>query len=484
MAVDAAASTAKMEDSTMLITHEKRPLRKTAGALVLGFAALMVALTFFSRTLNNLALARVKLAAPSAATLQKVISADGVFQARQTVTVNAPAAGEIQELRVQAGDVVKAGDVLAVMDTGDLADQLAAEQRSLERLQNNRDKAALTVAPDYTQQNVALSQAKDKRSRDKAALSAAKKAVERDEDAVDRAKAALEKAKAEGGDTAAAQAALDAAKQKLAEDSAQVDTLTAQVRADEDAVKVATAQLNQQKKQNASQEDSRQLELENMDLEIAAQKDKIAGLQSDLAAAGEVKAPVSGRVLSVNAQEGAQISSSQPMLTMMDAGQGLQFSVEMSYENAELLSPGVQVDVLPGGASQRVAATLREKRESDERPGERMTLLFDADAQGVAASSALPGQHGDIRYSQKTQSYATTVPNSALREDSAGTYVLVSRQRKTPLGNRNELERVDVAVLDSDNFRTAVSGPLNTMDSVVTAADKPVDSGDAVLVAP
>jgi hypothetical protein len=76
-----------------------------------------------------------------------------------------------------------------------------------------------------------------------------------------------------------------------------------------------------------------------------------------------------------------------------------------------------------------------------------------------------------------------TLPNGAIREDSAGTFVLVVQQKRTPLGNSLVLARVDVTVLDSDSYRSAVSGALNPRDQVVGNSDKAVADGDTVRMA-
>ncbi len=64
--------------------------------------------------------------------LSGVITASGELQAQQKVNVSPPQQGLLDELRVAEGDVVEKGQVLAVMDRGDLDDRLQ-ERRALLR---------------------------------------------------------------------------------------------------------------------------------------------------------------------------------------------------------------------------------------------------------------------------------------------------------------------------------------------------------------
>ena len=63
--------------------------------------------------------------------LSGVITASGELQAQQKVNVSPRQSGLLDELMVDEGDVVKADQVLAVMDRGDLDDRLQEMQALL-----------------------------------------------------------------------------------------------------------------------------------------------------------------------------------------------------------------------------------------------------------------------------------------------------------------------------------------------------------------
>ena len=82
-----------------------------------------------------------------------------------------------------------------------------------------------------------------------------------------------------------------------------------------------------------------------------------------------------------------------------------------------------------------------------------------------------------------SKSYDLTVPNSAVREDNNGKFILIVSSKESPLGNRYIATRVDVQVLDSDELLTAISGALSGYEYVITTATRPVSAGTQVRLA-
>ncbi|NLF79974.1 MAG: RND transporter, partial [Clostridia bacterium] len=76
--------------------------------------------------------------------------------------------------------------------------------------------------------------------------------------------------------------------------------------------------------------------------------------------------------------------------------------------------------------------------------------------------------------------YQLIVPNSAMRSDSNGDFILIVEAKSTPLGTRYIARRTDVQVLDKDDTNTAVSGGLAGWEYVITTSSKPLNPGDQV----
>ena len=80
----------------------------------------------------------------------------------------------------------------------------------------------------------------------------------------------------------------------------------------------------------------------------------------------------------------------------------------------------------------------------------------------------------------KSDRHDTVVPNSAVKEDSDGYFLLVVKSKATPLGNRYMVKHVAVDVQASDDSHSAVVGDISEYDNVVTNSSKPLDDKQQV----
>ena len=72
------------------------------------------------------------------------------------------------------------------------------------------------------------------------------------------------------------------------------------------------------------------------------------------------------------------------------------------------------------------------------------------------------------------------MPNSAIREDSNGKFVLVVESKSSPLGNRYIATRADITVIASDDNSSAIQGALYGNEFVITTSTKPIEAGQQV----
>ena len=156
-----------------------------------------------------------------------------------------------------------------------------------------------------------------------------------------------------------------------------------------------------------------------------------------------------------------------------DGGTEARFTV--STEMAERFAPGDKASLLGVRLPKNAAAVLRGK---ELKPGDisRTELVFDI--RNVSAGTAVYITLGD-----RGTVYPAVVPNSALRQDVNGLYVLTLRETRTPLGNRYAAERVNVTLLDRDDANAAVDGGVAEGDTVILNSSKPLEPGLQVKLA-
>ncbi|NLB17039.1 MAG: RND transporter, partial [Clostridiales bacterium] len=90
------------------------------------------------------------------------------------------------------------------------------------------------------------------------------------------------------------------------------------------------------------------------------------------------------------------------------------------------------------------------------------------------------GQSITFTLGDRSAEYDTVVPNSAIREDSNGKFVLVVESKSTPLGTRYKAARIDVQVVASDETKSALSTSFFGNEFIITTSTKPIKAGDQV----
>lgn len=186
-----------------------------------------------------------------------------------------------------------------------------------------------------------------------------------------------------------------------------------------------------------------------------------------------VTADISGTVTEIMTA-GNTTSPSSPVAVLQPEGAGFTLSFSVTNDQAKRLSVGDRADLVNAWWYDDVEVTLASIKPDKNDPGQRKQLTFNV------TGSVTAGQSFNISVGQKSANYDLIVPNSAIREDSNGKFVLVIEKKPSPLGDRYVAARVDVEVLASDDTQSAVSGGLNTFDYVITTSNKPVEAGKLV----
>lgn len=186
-----------------------------------------------------------------------------------------------------------------------------------------------------------------------------------------------------------------------------------------------------------------------------------------------VTADISGTVTEIMTA-GNTTSPAAPVAVLQPEGAGFTLSFSVTNDQAKRLSVGDKADLVNAWWYDDVEVTLASIKPDKSDPGQKKMLTFTVTGNVVA------GQSFSVSVGQKSANYDVIVPNSAIREDSNGKFVLIVESKSGPLGDRYIATRVDVEVLASDDTQSAVSGGLNTYEYVITTSNKPVEAGDLV----
>lgn len=217
-----------------------------------------------------------------------------------------------------------------------------------------------------------------------------------------------------------------------------------------------------------------------VEMDLTAQKKQLDDLKEKLAemrgksAEGKVVAPIAGTISNVYHVAGEKVMAGETMAVMQPEGKGHTLSFSVTKKQAATLAVGDRGEVSNGWYYSDVVATLLSIKPDPENPANNRKLTFNIEGDVMA------GQSLTLSVGQKSSNYDYTVPNSAIREDKDGKFILVLEQKASPLGTRYYAVRRSVEVLASDERRSAISGDVYAYEYVVTTSTKPIEEGKQV----
>lgn len=187
-----------------------------------------------------------------------------------------------------------------------------------------------------------------------------------------------------------------------------------------------------------------------------------------------ITAPIAGVVSTINVKAGNETSAAVPVVVMQREGQGFILKYSASNDIAKRLSVGDVGSLVNAWRYDDVKVTLESIKVDPDSRGQNKLLTFNV------TGSVVAGQSLSFTVGQKSANYNFIVPNSAVREDNNGKFILIVESKASPLGTRYTASRVDVQIIASDETQSAVSGALSGYEFVITTSTKPVQAGSLV----
>lgn len=187
----------------------------------------------------------------------------------------------------------------------------------------------------------------------------------------------------------------------------------------------------------------------------------------------EVKAKVGGTVSAINVTAGNNAGAETPLMTLNLTDRGYTVKISVTNDQAKKVRIGDSAELVNYWYGGDIQATLENITNDPSNPGKGRLLVFRL------TGDVEPDTNLTLSIGQKSANYDCIVPNSAIRTDSNGTFVLAIVAKSTPLRTRYTATRVDVQELAKDDTVTAVTG-LSSGDFVITTSTKPIEAGTQV----
>ena len=220
----------------------------------------------------------------------------------------------------------------------------------------------------------------------------------------------------------------------------------------------------------------KELNLSSQSSSISEQRREVERLR-EKSVGSTIVAPVAGTITSISKTAGETTVPEEAIVVMQPEGKGYSMSFSVTNDQAKKVSVGDVAELQNSWYYEDVKATLTAIRPDTQNAGQKKLLYFSVEGEVQA------GQSISLSVGQRSGNYDMIVPNSAIREDSNGKFILTVESKNSPLGNRYVATRVDVEVLASDDLNTAINAALYGYEYVVTTANKPVEAGKQVRLA-
>ncbi|HBN77552.1 MAG TPA: efflux RND transporter periplasmic adaptor subunit [Planctomycetaceae bacterium] len=369
--------------------------------------------------------------------------------------IRAKISGYVKELKVDIGDVVQAGETLAIIDVPEMEKQRLIHQARITR--NESEEARASAGVQLAQANVQsaeakLEQAKSEMSRADAALAAIEAEFSRTQDLVDRQ--SLESRM------------LDEVRKKRDSERANKQAMQSAIISAEANVNVAQAKTT-----------SAQADLKAAQAETEIARRQLEELEV-LLAYSNLKAPFAGVVTQRTVdpgdlvREGNEVGQGSPLFVVSQV-EKLRVQIPVPEADAAFASRGDTVTLTFPSFSGEKSMELSITRIAGALDPSTRTMLVEAELENKEGKY-LPGMFGQASISLNTKVAANMLPARAIRFDESGqAYVYV-------IDENQQVTVIDITTgIDNGNFIEVQSG-LDAGQVVIDAHLKRFKTGQKV----
>lgn len=433
--------------------------------------------TVISRVSDSFFVPQVTEETPAARKIVHRIHAEGVAEQKQEIPILTEEGILVQTVLVQEGARVKAGDVLAEFSMEALNEQTAelSEELKLLAAQQTADAQNDRMACQKQAQNVQWAKEDYENAVQEKEL-----AVQRAADAVQQAADDIDRFEAEASNHAMTEMELDAQRTMLwkAYFAAQEAEEDAQ-RTGEAAVRAASRALEAARQEAETSDHAASVPLQT-EYNVERLTKQLGTYEQILSDDGKLTAPCDGTVTGVFVRAGAKTADTAAF-TMASAEDGIRIQAELPpdafLQKTDMVTVGDAAFVEKNGVRSEGFFVSAIRPTTDGKTV--VTIEANDTAEKIFAGDAVL-----VTIEKQSQTYAVTIPLSALHTEAGEQYVYVIEEQDAVLGTQLFLRKAVVNVLEKNGSYAAVAeGALHGKSRVVVSSDRYVQAGGRVRLA-
>lgn len=198
--------------------------------------------------------------------------------------------------------------------------------------------------------------------------------------------------------------------------------------------------------------------------------EQLSAVLENVDSQGNVIAPVSGTILTLNAVESSYVSPSMPV-AVIDGADRMEISVSVSEALVPKLAQGDEVDVSISALDLRLVGAIKqlERSASMQTKLYNVTISIDQDVDGL-----LSGMFADVSFRTDTSADTIVIPTEAILTSNGVQYVFVTEN--------NAARYVEITTGLTGSGVTEVTSGLEAGDMLVTVGQAYLSDGDAVRI--
>lgn len=420
----------------MIYNHEennKNKRQRLYAKAFIGFFALMLLFTMLSRAADSLALAKVYTEKAKRGKLSHETLCQGMLEPLEKLYISSEEGFRIQEVRVEPGQAVTAGETVIILDSKDIEEELFTAETELKLLELKEQGYYLNTYDS---------------SGDKS---------------VEKAHAELERAQ------------MDMELNKEINDGKE---LISDKRAVEDALFNLQTAIDENEKAEADKKaakEKNEIDKKIVRLEIQLKNKEICHLEKLAGKDGIISAQKSGTIEEVYVKKGEKTLGGN-LISLIPEDSEYYFKAEVDKEKAKYIKEGDLAEI-----------TLEGQKAPIKDAEIKWVKISGTDKNTVEIAAKIPksdeyykGMGASMKHVSSTDEYDKIIPLSAVRSSTDSDYVLAVRKVNTVMGDETAAYRINIELLDKDGTNAAVRG-LNNEDAIVSS-NKPIEESDRVRV--
>ena len=233
-------------------------------------------------------------------------------------------------------------------------------------------------------------------------------------------------------------------------------------------LEIDQAELSLQSAQ--AQRDATLAQLEAGMQSYKANVEQLSAVLENVDSQGNVIAPISGTILTLNAVESSYVTASMPV-AVIDGADRMEIVVSVSEALVPKLARGDEVDVSISALNVQLVGSIKqlERSASMQTKLYNVTISIDEDVDGL-----LSGMFADVSFRTDTSANAIVIPTEAILTGNGVQHVFVVEN--------NAARYVEITAGLTGSGVTEVTSGLNAGDMLVTVGQAYLSDGDAVRI--